>query len=437
MPDGIDKDKLTARLKTLREQEHAKRARQLELAEAVAERDLNPDELAEQDALPGEIEALTTQQTAVERSLKIGSFSDAVNDDVGLTANERRDYSILKLLRAKRRTATPADIDAATLELEASAEIERKTGVAPRGVFLPMEVMGEPSLRYRSVAKELRAPASVDDYSSLGAFVGVDFRPNELIPLLRNMMVLTQVGARYLDGLVGDVYIPRQSGTGQVAWLGREGEDVPETSQAIEQIAMTPRTLGCFSEWTRQLEMQSSIGVENFIREDLMRIMALELDRVAFHGSGASGQPLGITNATGINSIQFASRSPSVTPARNDIVNMRKEIALDNALVDGINFVTEPGLYSDLMKVPVDAGSGRFLLDENGTMLGRGVVESNQIVDGNLILGNWADLIVGRWGTFDLLIDPYAKALSGTTRVIVFQSTDVLVRRPQSFCLAT
>ena len=438
MPDAIDKDKLIARQKALREQEHAKRARLTELGIAAGERDLTPDEIAEQGTLGDEIEALVTQQTAVERALKAGPFSPNANDDVGLSAQERRDYSFLRLVRAFRKGATQADKDAAALELEASAEIQRKTGAAPRGVYLPMEVVGDSSMRYRKRTEEEQRAASVDDYGTLGAFVGVDFRPQELIPLLRNMMVLTQVGARYLDGLVGDVYIPRQSGTGQVGWLGREGQNVPETSQEIEQIAMTPRTLGCYTEWTRQLEMQSSVGIENFIREDLMRIMALELDRVAFHGSGANGQPLGVTNVTGVNSVSFGRTSAmALAPTRSNIIDMRKEIALDNALVDGIRFVTEPGTYSELMKVPVDAGSGQFLLNENGTMLGRGVVESNQILDENLILGNWADLIVGRWGTFDLMIDPYAKALSGTTRVIVFQSTDVVVRRPQSFCVAT
>ena len=432
----VNKESLTSRLKTLREKEHEKRARQLELAEAVVERDLNPDELKEQEALEGEIQGLLDQQTAVERSLGVGAFSPTANDDVGLNEREKRDFSLLKLIRAKRAGATDADRAAASLELEASGEAERKMGTAPRGVWLPKEVVGEGSLRYSHRPREQR-DVLIDDYSAVGAFVGVDFRPQQLIPLLRNMMALTQLGARYLDGLVGDVAIPKHTGTGTARWLGRDGESITETQQTVGQVSMTPRTLGCYTDWTRQIEMQSSVAVENFIREDLMRVMALEIDRAAFHGTGVGGQPLGVTNVSGTNSVTLGTGAGSGTPDRDDIINMRKELALDNALMAGVAFVTEPTVFSNMMKEAIDTGSGEFLINsEDGTLLNRTIVESNQIEDNTLILGNWADLLVGRWGTFDLMVDPYTQSTAAITRLLVFQSTDVVVRHEESFCIA-
>ena len=50
-----------------------------------------------------------------------------------------------------------------------------------------------------------------------------------------------------------------------------------------------------------------------------------------------------------------------------------------------------------------------------------------------IIYGNWADLLVGMWGTLDLTVDPYTHSTSGTVRVVALQDVDVAVRHPESF----
>ena len=50
-----------------------------------------------------------------------------------------------------------------------------------------------------------------------------------------------------------------------------------------------------------------------------------------------------------------------------------------------------------------------------------------------LIFGNWSDLLIGEWGTVDLLVDPYTNADSGQVRVVTFSFVDIAVRHAQSF----
>jgi len=50
-----------------------------------------------------------------------------------------------------------------------------------------------------------------------------------------------------------------------------------------------------------------------------------------------------------------------------------------------------------------------------------------------LIYGNWADALIGEWGTLDVLVDPYTSSASGTVRVSVFQTADVAIRHAESF----
>ena len=50
-----------------------------------------------------------------------------------------------------------------------------------------------------------------------------------------------------------------------------------------------------------------------------------------------------------------------------------------------------------------------------------------------LIFGNFSDLIIGKWGAVDVLVDPYSLGTTGAVRVIVFSDVDVAVRHAESF----
>lgn len=50
-----------------------------------------------------------------------------------------------------------------------------------------------------------------------------------------------------------------------------------------------------------------------------------------------------------------------------------------------------------------------------------------------ILFGNFADLIIGSWGTLDLIVDPYTASTSGTVRVVALQDVDIAVRHAESF----
>ena len=102
-----------------------------------------------------------------------------------------------------------------------------------------------------------------------------------------------------------------------------------------------------------------------------------------------------------------------------------------------VKFITNSTVYGNMMNRLVDAGSGQFLLQENGSVIGRPVVESNQVAAGVMFFGNWADLLIANWGGMDLLVDPYVGATAGNVRVLLFHSTDLAVRHAESFCIGS
>ena len=415
---------LNQKLDILRAEEVESRSRAAAIAKSAEERELNSDEVAELSEIETKIASTQSQKRGITSALNIGDYHPEVNEPIGMNEKEVRQFSMLKMIKAQARGATRQDIADATLEMEASKAVEERIGVSPNGMYIPMEIMGG------SEKRDLTA----DNFTQAGALVGVDFRPQQLIPLLRNAMALANAGATILDGLVGDVAIPKQTGAANASWVNSDGGSILEGNQSVAQVTLTPRTLGVFTDYSRQLRLQSSISVENFIREDLMTVVALEKDRAGLHGTGAAGQPVGIQNTTGVGVQAFAGGS---NPTRAEVVGMRGDLATANAMAANLKFITNSTVYGNMMNQLVDAGSGQFLLQENGTLIGRQVVESNQVAAGIMFFGNWADMIIANWGGMDLLVDPYVGATAGNVRVLLFHSTDLAVRHAESFCIGS
>ena len=310
---------LNQKLDILRAEEVESRSRAAAIAKSAEERELNSDEVAELSEIETKIASTQSQKRGITSALNIGDYHPEVNEPIGMNEKEVRQFSMLKMIKAQARGATRQDIADATLEMEASKAVEERIGVSPNGMYIPMEIMGG------SEKRDLTA----DNFTQAGALVGVDFRPQQLIPLLRNAMALANAGATILDGLVGDVAIPKQTGAANASWVNSDGGSILEGNQSVAQVTLTPRTLGVFTDYSRQLRLQSSISVENFIREDLMTVVALEKDRAGLHGTGAAGQPVGIQNTTGVGVQAFAGGS---NPTRAEVVGMRGDLATANAM---------------------------------------------------------------------------------------------------------
>ena len=471
------RDKLQSRDKALREEEHEKRTRLGALTDIITgvgdvePRDLTPDELTEQKELDERCGKITEQRNAIKRSLNVGPFSDRLNDSIGLSDDEQRRFSFGRLIAARARDAEDEEREAAKMELEACRAYAKQVDDEPRGLYMPPEVYGSPEVALRAAhfarirmmilspsantreqgrallqltALEMgagsaernaldaaaleRRDLSAVDFGHAGALVGVDWRPQLLVELLRNRQALPMLGATMLPGLVGDVAIPRQTGAGVPRWVRKDGGNVGETELATGQITMEPKTIGAYTDITRLLRLQSrSVAVENLVRSDLMTELALAEDRAVFLGSGSNGEPLGLKNITGVGSVT-ATNDPSLA----DMIGHRKAVAVDNALMGNLAYVTESNAYSNMMVKFVDPGSGVTVMDK----LPYPIAESNQIPDGDIFFGNWSEVMVGEWGMLDMLVDPYSRSIAGALRIVLFHTCDVAVRHPESFSIS-
>jgi len=256
------------------------------------------------------------------------------------------------------------------------------------------------------------------------------YRGGDFIDVLRNASSVMQAGATMLTGLQGDVKIPKKTAASTGAWIATEGGASTESEPTFGQVTMSPKTVGAFTDITRLMMMQSSLDIENLVRNDLSTGIALAIDNGALQGSGSSGQPTGIANTSGINApTDFA----AATPTFAEVVAMETAVAEDNALMGNLAYILPASMYGALKTAKKDAGSGEFVVEPNGTINGRTAIVSNQVTAGDLYFGNFADCLIGMYGGLDITVDPYTASTSGTVRIVALQTVDVAIRHAVSF----
>ena len=340
-----------------------------------------------------------------------------VSSDVGMTKEEVREFSLVKAIRAMANPADRKAQEEAAFEFECSAEAARQYGKDAQGIMLPAEVL-------RNWGK--RDINSSDD----STLIAEDYRGGDFIDVLRNESSVMQAGATMLRGLQGNVVIPKKTAASSAGWIATEGAAAGESEFTSGSVTMSPKVIGAFTDATRLLLQQSSLDVENLIRDDLTKSIATAIDLGALAGSGSSGQPTGIANTSGINTTTFAAANPTWA----EIVAMESAVANDNALNGSLAYICRPADFGTLKTTEKATGTAQFVVSPDNNMNGYNVIRSNQVTSGDFYFGNFADLLIGMYGGLDITVDPYALSTSGGVRIVALQTVDVAVRHAVSFC---
>ncbi len=347
---------------------------------------------------------------------------DEQNKDaaIGLTDKEVRQFSIMRAIRALANPNDAAAQKAAAFEIEASRAAAERYGKEAKGIIIPNDVLASRTFSIGAAAGSGTGAGLVETNVMFGSFIEL---------LRKRAWVMRR--ARSMGGLVGNVEIPKQNATGQAYWVGEGGAPTPG-QPGVGQINLSPKTVGAYTDITRRLMMQSTPDAEAFVRDDLLKIIALEIDRVSIYGTGTENQPKGLKLYNGINGQDFATAGK---PTFEELVGMETAIALDDADVNSMSYAFNAAIRGWMKTTPkFGTGTESTIWEPGNTVNGYATDVSNQIATGDVFFGNWQDLIVAMWGGLELTVDPYALSTSGGVRIIALQDLDINVRHVESFC---
>lgn len=379
--------------------------------------------------------------------------------EIGLSEKEKRQFSVARLMYAVLEPNDKEAQRAAAFEIECSVAARKVQPVDEAAHFgrarvsgftVPFDVLAAPLALERSaaaqaaqlLARAMQRDLNVGSATAGGNLVATNLLASSFIDLLRNRIVVAGMGAQMLDGLVGNVAIPSQSAGAATYWV-TEGNPVTESEATFGQVTLSPKTVGMFTDYSRRTLLQTTPAIEALVRADLAAGIAVEIDRAALHGSASGGQPRGVAATVGIGSV--AGGAAGAAPTYLNMIALEEQVALQNADVGSLGFITNPKMRAQLRGTQQFASTnGVPVWAPDNTVLGyrtavTNSVASNLVKGGSgavcsaIFFGNWSDLLIGMWGGLDLILDQSALATSGGRRLVALQDVDVAARRAVSF----
>ena len=357
---------------------------------------------------------------------------------VEMSNEERKQYSFLKAIGYAAGKVSAAD---AALELEVSRELENRIGSRPEGIYVDQS----------QLVSHKRDPYDTQTPEAAGNLISTELLSDRFIDQLYNQSAFLSMGVTYMRDLQGNVEIPRESTYTNGYWIG-EGQPITEDEGTFDKISLSPKKLACLTKMTYEMVNQSSIDIENYARNRLIRGLGLELDRTIGFGTGIGEEPLGIVSHPEVLSIVLGENGGELSWSA--LVDMIAEVDDRNALIGGnFGWVVNARTKAKLMKTLDDptGGTGTWIWQNNsqveGSIAGYRARCSNQIPN-NLIkgtasnlsaifFGDFSNVLLGIWSGLDVMVDPYSESQNAIYRIIAKQLVDLELTRGEFFACAT
>ena len=275
-----------------------------------------------------------------------------------------------------------------------------------------------------------------------GFIVPNEYRGDLYIDRLRAKVIARQLGAQDLSGLQGSpVEIPKLTGSATMNSTA-EAAAIAESEQTFGELKLTTKKIAAFVPVSNTLLQQSDPSVGQLISDDFLNIDARKEDLLAFKGTGAGNQPLGIFNNGAIPTGGTLAGVSAATDLDLLIDFQEVQHANDGNLVS-MGWAMSQVAWSVLRKLK-DLDD-RYFFDPNSAMpgetpiLGAPFQTSTQLASGDIVYGDFNDLIMATWGAVEIRSSDVAgDAFSNDlTYFRIIHLMDIGVRQGDSFVKQT
>lgn len=332
------------------------------------------------------------------------------NNQTIISTNMTKKFSLVKAINDVVNNRSLDDI--AKEVVRKGVEEMRKSGLAIAGsIQLPVS---------ENLTEEVRANGVLAQTATAG-MENIATEKLDILEPLRANMVMSQAGATYLTGLVGNISIPAYTGS-NVAWAG-EVAAAANGAGDWSEIKLQPHRISAYVDVSREFLIQDSNDAEAMLRRDIIAAIGNKLESTILGAdAGTDEKPEGLFN--GVTAMTTAVKF-------GDIVDAEAE--LDAANVSGAyTYILSPKAKAALRTLSKDAGSGRFVL-EDGEIEGSKALVSSNVVAKGMVVGDFSDYVIAQWGSIDIVCDTFTKATEGKVRLVVNAYFDAKPRRATSF----
>jgi HK97 family phage major capsid protein len=289
---------------------------------------------------------------------------------------------------------------------------------------------------YDYVAKAL----STSDFANGGSLVHPQFA-GEFIELLRNQAVIRKAGARVLP-MGASLTFDGQTGAASAAYQGSTTAASTSNPTSGQPLVLSEKKLVGLVPVPNDLirNANASISAEEWIRNDLVQVMALTEDLKFLYGSGSAFEPKGLqsqlksANKYAMTALGTANK-PTIGELKLEINKAKKTMKKANAPMRSLFWVMSPTVEAGIKNAVGPGGEGYNAyereMNEKGTLAGYPYYVTNQITEStsaDLFLFDASEIIIGESMGLELEFFPNS-AFSQSGSVVSGISTDQSVFR--------
>lgn len=424
------------RIKELNEKRGAKLKEASAIVEAARteKRELTADQNQKIAGLHTEIENIDASlQTEIRQASLESTKAPELSKDERKTVER---FEIGKVLNHLHRAAKgqPTSIDGAEAELIQEGEREaRAAGLSTSGIMLPRVLVR----RCGQERRDMTTTAGEGGHTIATTKSG-------LLDDFFNASVMRAAGATVLEGLVGNLDLPRiAAGTAPAGKAENAAAD--EVTPTTAMLSLAPERLPAYIDISEKLLLQSSVAIEAILRNHLSNQMLAVQEAAFFHGGGTN-EANGIAGTAGIGSV--AGGTNGLAPALSHIVGLETAVNLTNALLGNLRYISNGQVRGKLKQTPaVSSTDSRMLLSDqrNAPLNGYDCLWTNAVsrtltkgsssgVCSAIFFGNFSDYVVGYWGGISLeMVRDKTNAIGGLYTLVASSYYDGGVVRPKSF----
>lgn len=232
--------------------------------------------------------------------------SEQINNQNKKEINRKIHMNKFSLVKAIRSAMNGTAVDEATANLMDVARKEmRASGINYEGqIQIPFEYRETPGVVTPAVDDIDKAYKGIPAVNPVGTdadnavhddVIELNFT-NMLKPLYENSVIFN-TGATVMSGLVGDIKVPELKDGGSFAGWAGEMDEADKYFAKFDSFTISPKRLTVVTAISKQLLAQDSIGVENALRENIMKKFSNKLEATIFgNGAGDADTPAGILN---------------------------------------------------------------------------------------------------------------------------------------------
>jgi HK97 family phage major capsid protein len=334
---------------------------------------------------------------------------------LNLRREERQRYSLANALRCLETEKTHGG----SFEAEISAELERQQQTTTANSIL---------IPWWALKRDMTAAVA-----GAGGYL-VESSPDvdSMVDALRGFSVIASLPITNIPNCQGNFMIPVESAGPTAYVLQDESTQITEGQGTLGQTAMSPKTVGAYTELSRQFLLMTGSGGEGYARRTLMKSVAAKVDALTINGSGTLGEPTGLIS-------QITGSVSGTSLADAGIREFQTDIG--DALGPDCGWVTTRTVASLLNGRQRFTGTDRTLWEGSlyrGTLGGWPAYSAPSVPASHLIFGAWGSLVLANWGpALEVAANPYADFRAGIVGVRCMASFDVGLVRPAAFSKAT